>query len=228
MDAVNVASDGDVIIVYPGEYEESVKLPSTKNISLIGTDKLRCIIWNDTCDYDTPPLWACTGVIKNLTVEARYDENKDYSGVTRQAYAFHLDQLWPSDHDKRKITVENCIFRSESAGCIGAGVDADGIIEIRNCLCDSPDKGGFWVHPFPHTDSATSDIYLYNNVFKGEGTSYGILLHTGGTDGEHFNTINVHAVGNIAKTYNGHDSDCFIVDPYNYGNTLQAMNGSWS
>ena len=230
MDAVNAALDGDVIVIYPGEYEEQVKIPSTKNLTLLGTDKNRCVIWNDTCNYNTPPLWACTGYICNLTVEARYDENKDYSGIDRPCYALHLDQLWPSNHSKRKIVVENCIFRSESSICIGCGLDGDCVLEIRDCLCDSPEKGGIAVHPYPSTGE-TADIYLYNNVFKGNGengTHNGMLFHTGGTDGTHFNTITIHAVNNIAKSYNGHDSNCFIVDPYNHGNTLSAINGSWS
>ena len=39
-----------------------------------------------------------------------------------------------------------------------------------------------------------------------------------------FNTIEVEAYNNIAKTYPNFDDKCFIMSEYNYGNTLTTMN----
>lgn len=223
--AVDFAKDGDIIYIMPGEYEESVSY--TKDISLVGANKLTTVLFNTTGLYDTPPLYTCSGKIENLTIEMRRDDNTTYPEI-RLGYALHLDQKWNTDHSKRKIEIRNCIFKSDFSDCIGCGIEADSVIDISDCICipNSERASGLKVHPYPVV-GYSSDLYLRNNVFystDGE-SSYGILLHTGGTDGINYNTVNVHAWNNISKSYNGIDTNCFIIDDYNSGNSLSVLNG---
>lgn len=220
--AIDVAKDGDVIYVKSGWYEESVVY--TKQIVLIGENKKSTVLFNTTGEYATPPLWTCSGRIENLTVYAWNRDNKDFSNISRLGYALHLDQKWDSEHNKRHIEIRNCIFKSDFNDAIGCGMDVDSYIDISDTICEATHRSGMKVHPFPTT--GTSKILLRNNVFK-KGTDengYGLMFHTGGTDGTHFNTIEVEAYNNIAKTYNGFDTNCFIMNEYNYGNTLPLMN----
>nr|DAM29349.1 MAG TPA: Polysaccharide Lyase Family 6 enzyme, LYASE [Caudoviricetes sp.] len=221
-DAIDAASDGDIIYVKSGMYEESVV--NTKQVTLIGQDKESTVLFNTTGEYNTPPLWTCSGKIENLTVYAWNRDNKNVEEISNLGYAFHLDQKWATDVNDRHIEIKNCIFKSDFGDCIGCGMDAGAKIEISNCICEPTLKSGIKIHPFPTT--GTSKILLRNNIFKvgSDSNAYGILFHTGGTDGTNFNTIEVEAYYNIAKTYDGWDNNCFKMNPYNYGNTLAGMN----
>lgn len=221
-DAIDAASDGDIIYVKSGMYEESVV--NTKQVTLIGQDKESTVLFNTTGEYNTPPLWTCSGKIENLTVYAWNRDNKNVEEISNLGYAFHLDQKWNANVNDRHIEIKNCIFKSDFGDCIGCGMDAGAKIEISNCICEPTLKSGIKIHPFPTT--GTSKILLRNNIFKvgSDSNAYGILFHTGGTDGTNFNTIDVEAYYNIAKTYDGWDNNCFKMNPYNYGNTLAGMN----
>lgn len=220
--AIDVAKDGDIIYIKNGMYEESVVY--TKQIHLIGQDKYKTILFNTTGEYNTPPLWTCSGMIENLTVWAWNRYGKSFDSVSKLGYALHLDQKWDTDHARRHIEIRNCIFKSDFNDAIGCGMDADAYVEISDTICEATHRSGMKVHPYPTTGS--SKILLRNNVFKKgiDENGYGLMFHTGGTDGTHFNTIEVEAYNNIAKTYNGFDTNCFIMNEYNYGNTLPSMN----
>lgn len=221
-EAVNYAHDGDVIYVKSGWYNENVV--STKQIAIIGQDKYSTVLYNTTGEYATPPLWSCSGRIENLTIYAYNESGKSFDSISKLGYAMHLDQKWDANHKRRHIEIRNCIFKSDFNDCIGCGIDADAYVEISDTICEATHRSGMKVHPYPTTGS--SKIVLKNNVFKkgSDANGYGLMFHTGGTDGVTFNTIEVEAYNNIAKTYNGFDANCFIMGEYNYGNTLASMN----
>lgn len=221
--AVDAANDGDMIYIKSGWYEENVV--NTKQIVVIGQDKESTVLFNATGEYATPPLWTCSGRWENLTVYAWNRDNKSFDSLTRLGYALHLDQKWDSVHSRRHIEIRNCTFKSDFNDCIGCGIDEDGFIEISDTICEATHRSGMKVHPFP-VAGGTSKMVLKNNVFKkgADDNAYGLLFHTGGTDNVNFNTVQVEAYNNIAKTYDGWNTNCFIMDDYNYGNTLAGMN----
>lgn len=221
-DAVDDANDGDIIYIKSGWYNEAVVI--TKQITLLGQDKHSTVLYNTTGEYATPPLWSCSGRIENITVYAYNKNNIPFDSLTQLGYAMHLDQKWDDNHERRHIEIRNCIFKSDFDDCIGCGMDADAYIEILDTICEATYRSGMKVHPYPTT--GTSKIILRNNVFKKgvDANGYGLMFHTGGTDGTNFNTIEVEAYNNIAKTYGGFDTNCFIMNDYNYGNTLASMN----
>lgn len=221
-DAVDHAQYGDIVFVKSGWYNESVV--NTKQIAIIGQDKFSTVLYNTTGEYATPPLWSCSGMLENITIYAYNESNKSFDTISNLGYAMHLDQKWDNDPKRRHIEIRNCIFKSDFGDAIGCGMDADSYIEISDTICEATHKSGMKVHPFPTTGK--SKIVLKNNVFKKgvDDNGYGLMFHTGGTDGVTFNTIEVEAYYNIAKTFDRFDERCFIMNEYNYGNTLESMN----
>lgn len=220
--AVNASKDGDVIYIKSGWYEENVI--NTKQVTIIGQDKYSTVLYNTTGEYATPPLWTCSGRIENITVYAWNKNNISFDSITKLGYAFHLDQKWDAVHERRHIEIRNCIFKSDFNDCIGCGIDTDAYIEISDCICEATHRSGMKVHPYPTT--GTSKMLLRNNIFKNgvDENGYGLMFHTGGTDGIMFNTVEIEAYNNIAKTYSGFNANAFIMNTFNYGNTLLTMN----
>ena len=221
--AVDAAKDGDIIYVKSGWYEETVI--NTKQIAIVGQDKYSTVLYNTTGEYATPPLWTCSGRLENITVYAWNENGVSLDSISNLGYALHLDQKWDSVHSRRHIEIKNCVFKSDFGDCIGCGIDEDGYIEISDTICEATHKSGMKVHPFPIA-GGTSKILLKNNVFKkgADDNAYGLMFHTGGTDNVNFNTVQVEAYNNIAKTYDGWNTNCFFMGDYNYGNTLAGMN----
>lgn len=84
--AVNMATDGDTILVYPGEYNESIRM-SDRDLKIIGLDRDRCIISYDNGDYSRPPIEMTKGLLMNITIHAYHCENPK----EEKSYAFHCD-----------------------------------------------------------------------------------------------------------------------------------------
>lgn len=79
-DAVNAAQEGDVILIFPGVYEEEVTI-NKSNISLVGIDKTKCII------QDTPE-----GAKRDLV--RVYNTNSAISNITIANLTIYNTQTW--------------------------------------------------------------------------------------------------------------------------------------
>jgi hypothetical protein len=68
-EAVNAAVSGDVILIYPGIYEEEVTI-NKSNISLIGLDKTKCIIQKTPAGakVDLVRVYSASGAISGITI----------------------------------------------------------------------------------------------------------------------------------------------------------------
>lgn len=66
-EAVEKAEEDDVILVYPGIYEESINA-NEKRVHIIGTDKEQCILTYS--GYENCPIRIASGSISNLTIKA--------------------------------------------------------------------------------------------------------------------------------------------------------------
>lgn len=180
-EAINVAVDNSVIIVLPGEYDETLDL-RTKSLSIIGTDKYKCIITRRTEDYGTPPIWMTNSVIENFTIRAlrATDMSEDEIWETSAAntgseaankiqgnYCIHLDTDGRGASAIRKSIVRNCILISECNDCIGCGAYPDETIEIDSCYCINKNGYmGFDIHVNTNIGyDGVCNVILKNNIF---------------------------------------------------------------
>ena len=149
-DAVDAATAGTTILVYPGTYEEQVILPS--GVSLVGTDKYNCKIVKSIqgTGYDTA-YWLV--VVNNSEVRNLYIENT-FSGYTSTAIGIKAGgggkisnciikgsgwDLFIIQYNSYPVLVENCYIENSINGAGGdTFVDwADGVLAdsiIRNCI----------------------------------------------------------------------------------------------
>lgn len=127
--AVEAASDGDVIIVFPGTYHEAVTLPR-KVLTIMGTSRDDCVLEYENGDYDNPPLEMVKGVLKDLTIHAisQAVQNPTYG----KAYALHCDfQTWGITGGT--LYCENVRFINDDYRAVGLGLRANGHNEFVNC-----------------------------------------------------------------------------------------------
>lgn len=123
------------IKIYPGEYvEQLVMIDRAKYISLVGTDKKRCIVRDNTGDYDTPPLEiGPSNSVRELTFLATHDDNPDFNKSTRGSYAIHADYTGGEPGDE--VLIEDCILISYCNNALGIGLWDERPLVVRRCEC---------------------------------------------------------------------------------------------
>lgn len=123
------------IKIYPGEYvEQLVMAGNAKYISLVGTDKKRCIVRDNTGDYDTPPLEiAASNSVRELTFLATHDDNPDFNESTHGSYAIHADYTGGVPGDE--VLIEDCILISYCSDALGSGLWDERPLVVRRCEC---------------------------------------------------------------------------------------------
>lgn len=121
---INSANDNDIFILFPGEYNSM--LNTDKNISIIGLDKEKTIIYNDTGDYHTQPAYLRNGNYKNITFYAKNNENNT---PTSLSYAVHIDNVKPNT----KIIFEDCNFISDWNSALGVGLATNSYFNFIRC-----------------------------------------------------------------------------------------------
>ena len=180
-EAINAAVDNNVIIVLPGEYDETLDL-RTKSLSIIGTDKYKCIITRRTEDYGTPPIWMTNSVIENFTIRAlratdmpedeiwetsAANTDSDAPNKVQGNYCIHLDTDGRGPDAIRTSIVRNCILISECNDCIGCGAYPDERIEIDSCYCINKNGyRGFDIHVNTNIGyDGLCNVILKNNIF---------------------------------------------------------------
>lgn len=148
-EGVDNASSGDTLIVYPGIYNETVKVMA-KELNIIGVSRELCILQCDTLSYRAAPLTIAAGKVSNLTLYGRssgagqivlteeeiarinseligdsWDRQKNYRG-----YAVHIDQDFLYG---RTVSFENCRMISENNHVAGIGTRGGSTISFENC-----------------------------------------------------------------------------------------------
>ena len=143
-DAVNNASNGDTIIVFPGVYEEYVKRQNQnangKGIHIIGVDRNSCIIKWGSGKYDecTIRLYADSS-LENLTIIATAEDAGSWyptwqkgDSSTYASYAVHWDG-GASDWGGTTGVIRNCKIYSECSHALGAGAQKGYTLIVENC-----------------------------------------------------------------------------------------------
>ena len=187
MDAVNAASDGDMIVIFPGEYNESLDIRN-KDIILLGLDKASCIIKYDTSVYSTPVLNGAAGLFCNLTFYGYKPKKPAASRSINEAvitpdnlddyfsgYVIHIDDDYEYG---RSIVFNNCSIISENNNCIGMGMRDHFSASFYNCYIRSVGEAGIlYVHDPDTLTYAGTDMHLTfkDNIWENYGYPYVIF-----------------------------------------------------
>lgn len=222
-DAINYASDGYTIFVSSGEYEEHIDL-GTKLIRLIGANPLDTVVFDTSGEYSNAPIICGQGFISGFTFYAKRLD-KEYSfQETRRSYAMHLDQRWGSG--KRKIYIDNCIFKNDFSGVIGCGVIDDVYILLNNCrvIATVKNTSAFQIHG-ADTGTSNATIEIRNCIMETNpnGNGVGLLLSNGGEEYNIGTTLTIKAHGNRCSFYNN-CGNLFILDSSSWGNSATELN----
>ena len=151
-DAVAAAGDNDIILIYPGTYNESINANS-KKLHFIGVSKEDCIIQYSADDYYYPPLLMAQGSCENLTIYANW--NGDTSHL--RAFCVHIE----SDYERNNnLTFRNTDFISERGATVGTGLRTGCHLKFENCTFHTTATG---VEGPIYTHTSEQDAQGYSN-----------------------------------------------------------------
>ncbi len=216
-EAVSEAADGDIIVIYPGEYNESLDIRD-KDIILLGLDKDTCIIKYDTSVYSKPVLNGAAGLFCNLTFYGYRPKDSALLGDSASSficpdnldeffsgYVIHIDDDYEFGHS---IVFNNCNIISENNNCIGLGMRDHFSASFNNCYIRSVGIAGIlYVHDPDTFLFAGTDMHLLfkDNVWENYGYPYLIF------------TKSINCTNRIEVTFQN-------VTTYSYAS---AMNGTY-
>lgn len=158
------AAYGDTIHIDSGLYLNQNIKSFGKKIHIKGSDKNGCILKCDTSDYLSPPIEMNIGSISNLTIletcenPTVSDSDKTASGFDRKnmAYCIHADNGVMSKGEK--LVIDNCILKNKYRPCLGAGLNQDYSIEIKNTNCYS---GEGYLNPVSGLNGCRGALYFH-------------------------------------------------------------------
>ena len=148
------ASNPITLIVYPGSYETPTLAYSDffatwlqkRYLSIIGTDKVNCILRNDKGYYNASSSGENLGdnsVIKingnvyiaNLTLISTDDENESESSLLyHNSYCLHTDI---DANENSILEIHNCRLINDHAPCIGFGIPKNCTLKLTDCELES-------------------------------------------------------------------------------------------
>lgn len=132
-EAVNNAGDSPTnpitIVVYPGVYNESVYIGGGRNISIVGVDKVTCILRDDSGEYANAPLEIQgNAYISNMTIISTHDNDILTNVDSLRSYAIHVDY-----DGEGTCEINNCVLISKQNAAIGSGLHSNQTLKIINC-----------------------------------------------------------------------------------------------
>lgn len=215
-------------------------ISTVRNISIIGIDKSKCIIQDDSGDYNTPPAEIATnGIIKNLTFIATHDSSDDTQ--TTGSYAVHVDNR-PADENGMKLEFDNCDFISYNTAAVGLGIYKNQTVSFNNCNFISitdinyqPNNeydnvymcsiGAFFMHTTMGYAGGNMGVNFKNCFLRHDGGDYAMRC----ADADSEQTCMLGAINNTLYTANGSTkyyttNHPMLQQPYNHGNNTDALN----
>ena len=212
--AVSAASSGDIILVYPGQYQNEVVEAFGKELYIIGIDRDRCIIENDNCEYETPPIEFGAGLLKNLSIISKYDATNYASAITYKSYGLHIED---NNLANKKLRVENCYIESQVNCAVGMGTRGGCTVEFNNCWFnatstrEADSKSPLYFHDASNISYAgIQNISFINNKMTStyNGSTTELRIESQGTAGS---TVNVEFINNvIINSTTGTITDRFV------------------
>lgn len=144
-EACGSAKDGDTILVHPGTYIEAVDIRS-KEVSIIGINKHKCILKSQSNSYDNPPIEMSRGYIENMTIYAEKLVGATNPADGRMPYSVHLDYAYSKDGHAEFF---NCKIVSDWNSALGIGFKSGFTLKFRDCeIISNADttNGAFFFH----------------------------------------------------------------------------------
>ena len=196
-------------------------------VNIIGENRNYTILYNDTGEYATPPVWITSGSLQNLTIYA-----KDNNTVTpsRDGYAVHLDLNFDENTEKRKCEISNCTIKSDWNNAIGCGTHDGSVYDIHDCTLITTKQN---IETFKaHQGNGQSGISIINfnrNICHAElidGKPYPpfeVYFHNAGHDVLETCKVIVNATNNILFRCSNLPTG-FEYGDRNYGNSVAKMN----
>ena len=180
-EAVNIANDGNTILIYPGIYDEQVQATS-KTLHIIGINKYTCILRDRSSNYYTPPIEIQSGSITNMSIYETADmpteglENIIIPGTSlnakNMAYCIHAD--WNFNvKSNNELIIDNCILKNANRPCVGAGLHKNSSLKVRRCIMysgisdEGKGRGAFYCHAAADGEEQQF-LELLNNVIECE------------------------------------------------------------
>lgn len=216
-------------------------LTTVKHISIIGIDKEKCVIQDDSGNYDTPPAEIATnGIIKNLRFIATHDDSDGTE--TTGSYAVHVDNR-PADVNGMKLIFENCDFVSYQMSAVGLGLYRNQDILFDSCNFEShtdptwkPNEnynsayfcalGAYFMHTTMGNAGGNMFIRFRNCFLYHEGGSHTMRIE----DGDNPQTALLEAIGNTLWDADNQNAGYYVTGypimqmPYNNGNNATELN----
>ncbi|MCQ2206593.1 MAG: hypothetical protein MJZ02_00025 [Paludibacteraceae bacterium] len=161
-EAVAKAVDGVTIYVLPGEYCDTVKAWG-KTINIIGTDSAKCILYNATGDYKTPPIEMSSGHLKGLTIISK--PCATLPAPTVKNYCLHIEDNYCYGHT---FLIESVRFVCETSTPVGCGLRGNYSLSFKNCSFESLNSYPCtYIHDGIHKSvSGHADVLYSNCSFK--------------------------------------------------------------
>lgn len=221
------------ILVYPGIYKEVVNLLGTAYISIVGINKVTCILRDDSGQYFNAPLRVEGNCfIHNMTIIATHDDDQVTPVDSLRAYAVHAD-----DPGEGTAEFNNCVMISHQNAAFGSGLHSNVTLKLINCelysYCPNEstmkDNGALFIHD--GNNATNQKVIVKNCTVK---SLFGKSMYLNG----HYGT------GLVASFYNNTfwceetGKNSIRLDPPNggisnnikltgdsYGNNVDVLNG---
>ena len=223
-EAASYAAEGDIIYIFPGEYEESLDLRS-KELILFGQDRDTCIIRYETSRYTYPVLNVSAGTFSNLTFygysSSSAEPSSDVTGMTPETvdnnfsgYVIHIDD---DNEYGRSLVFNNCNIISENNNCIGLGFRDHFSVAFENCLLRSVGNAGIlYVHDPEQLIGPKSDMKLAfrNCIWENFGYPYVICAKS------------IHTTNRVELTFQNVTTYCYasnLTELYSPGNAFSGF-----
>lgn len=211
--AINVANDGDTIIIAPGTYEEHLIIQ--KDIRILGQNRYKCIIQANIDDYDHPVIDMTAGEIGNMQV---YGYSNGEIGAKGRAYCLHVDNVLCY---QSSVYVHDIDFTNSAMQTIGIGMWPDFFLRFERCnfICQT-NLAAFYCHSNFNSNPMTywggQNLYVYDCSFANNTT----------TDSTAESVIRMESYG-LCNTANGQMAICEWADnkiiPNPYCNSVKMI-----
>lgn len=220
------------IIVYPGTYKEVVNLLGTAYISIVGVNKVTCILRDDSGQYINAPLRVQGNCfIHNMTIISTHDDDPSADIESLRGYAVHAD-----DPGEGTTEFNNCVMISHQTAAFGCGMHTNQTVKLINCELYSycpgestmKDLGALFLHD--GQGATNQNVIIKNCTIK---SLYGKSMYLNG----HYGTeVNVSFYNNMfwceetgkdsirLDSPNGGISNNIKLNADSYGNNVNLLN----
>ena len=228
--AINNSVDGDIIVVLAGIYDEVITLGNT-NLTIIGTDRDKCILRNTSGAYRNTPLFVSGNVsISNMTIKMDSEAT-----TSRNGYALHIDR-----DGEGILHFSNCTFYNNVGAALGAGGQNNQYTYFDNCTFISDVResngvaetgydgyGAMFFHAPTSENIVGCGAEFKNCIFKSNLNRVITLSSIQDKSDMYLTFINC----NVYSKYNKHNNvvhfnatNHLFIDDMSYGNSTSELN----